>query len=65
MVWKGDIQKLADALNDTFIKGTNKISTVRKVSRQCPLVLLATVGRRQGRALRTAEGRVKGIGIIM
>jgi hypothetical protein len=56
---------LGDALKDAFITGTNKVSTVHKVSRQCPLVLLATVGRRQGRALRTGEGGVKGRGIFV
>jgi hypothetical protein len=59
MACKDDMQKLVDALKDTFTKGNNKICTVRKVSRQCPLVLLTTVDRRQGRASRTAEGRVK------
>jgi hypothetical protein len=65
MVCKVDIQKLGDALKDTFITGNNEISTVRKGCRQCPLVLLATVGWRQSRALRTGEGRGKGRGIFV
>jgi len=36
------------------------MSAVRKVSRHCPLVLLATVGWRQGRAF-SAGGNKSGI----
>jgi len=65
MVCKEDIQKLGSALKDTFITVANKISKVRKVSGQCPLVLLTSVGWRQGRALSTGEGSVKRRGIFV
>jgi len=57
MVCKECIQKLGDVLKDTFITGTNKMSAVRKVSRLCPLVLLKTVGWRQGRAFSTGGNK--------
>lgn len=56
LVCKEDKQKLVDVLKDTFITGTNKISTALQA---VPACLLAAVGCRQGRAFRTGEGRVK------